>query len=333
MSINPDQHQQSSPCDHQKSCNNLAEPSSSALLCVLKSTYPGNYKIKKHGKSFNFAQYFIPRKHACAIKELYEICRLIDNIADCPKTDITVKENQLSHIQDLILDHNDGDSIHLSNHHTIRKKTLCTLVIGAQYDLNIEQILTMDNLMEYCYHVAGTVGLMMCDLMNITDQKARHHAIDLGIAMQLTNIARDVYKDAKLGRIYLPSEVVGKLHTEQLIRENQSIEPTLSSGIRHILHQADQFYASGFTGLRYIPYANRFGIYIAAKLYQTIGKKVLKNNPYQPHNHAYVPLWEKQLIALQCIIRFIRKPSHLETKKNYDTNQLYRNLTFYQDTP
>ena len=97
--------------------------------------------------------------------------------------------------------------------------------------------------------------------------------------MQLTNIARDVYKMQELAESTTKSEVVGKLHTEQLIKENQSIEPTLSNGIRHILHQADQFYASGFTGLRYIPYANRFGIYIAAKLYQALNRqKVLKTS-------------------------------------------------------
>lgn len=333
MTKNHYQHQSPPSCSYDKLTDTVAAPNSQALLSALKFAYPGNYKIKKHGKSFNFAQYFIPRNHAHAIKELYEICRLIDNIADCPQTDRSVKQNQLSHIQDIILSQHDEDSVHLTKNHKIKKKTLCTLITGAQYDLSIEQILTLDSLIEYCYHVAGTVGLMMCDLMNITDQKARHHAIDLGIAMQLTNIARDVYKDAKLGRIYLPSELVGKLDTKQLIKENQSIEPTVSSGIQHILHQAEQFYASGLTGLKYITYANRFGIYIAAKLYQAIGRKVLKNGPYQPHSHAYIPLWEKQLITLRCIIQFIRKPSRLGNDENYDTNQLYRNLTFYQDTP
>ena len=96
-------------------------------------------------------------------------------------------------------------------------------MLGQQSDLSHTQPKSIDELIVYCYRVAGIVGLMVCDALEVKNIKIRQYAIDLGIAMQLTNICRDIKEDAAMGRIYLPQDLVGNLRANQVNIPNKKI--------------------------------------------------------------------------------------------------------------
>ena len=139
----------------------------------------------------------------------------------------------------------------------------------------------MKDLLIYSYRVAGTVGLMMSKILMVNDRRALKGAIDLGIAMQLTNIARDVVVDAKMGRRYLPGSWVNDMTPEEILQaaenpdgENAAI---ISSAVRRLLALAEDYYASGRRGLSYLPARAHFAIGVAAKVYRQIGIQLLRS--------------------------------------------------------
>ena len=300
------------------------------LLGDLKNRFPGNYQLKKHGKSFNFAQYFIPKSEAKAIQSLYEICRLIDNIADCTASSREQRLHKLTMIEQTITKHNHASQITIDGEHTIKTKSLHVLLQGARHDVTVNQLESMNDLIEYCYQVAGTVGLMMCDLMQIHSRQARLHAVDLGIAMQLTNIARDVWQDRLLGRVYLPKTLVGTCNIEQINNPSDALSQQINTAIEQLLQQAQQFYCSGFIGLRYIPKKYRYAIYVAAKLYQAISPEITKSERYCKPEKAFVSLPKKCLIATQCYVRYISATCNPESCLQPQDHALFRNLAFFE---
>ena len=309
-----------------------AQPQANTLLAHLKQTFPGNYQIKKHGKSFHFAQFFIPKSATCAIHSLYEICRLIDNIADCSVTNHSHTLDKLDQVKHCIDKYDQDGTTIITDRHQVNTASLRLLLSGARRDVSMTQIATMDQLIEYCYQVAGTVGLMMCDLMKIESTQARLHAIDLGIAMQLTNIARDVWQDSLLERIYLPAEYIGICQSSDIRLEKGGHKAEIEKSIQELLNQANIFYKSGFNGLKFVPSEYRLAIYIAAKLYQRIGHQIKRDTPYCRPQKAYVPLAQKCFLAAQCALRYWSTPAYPETVTQPLDSDLFRNLTFFEST-
>ena len=127
----------------------------------------------------------------------------------------------------------------------------------------------------YAYQVAGTVGLMMAPILGREDQRADAFAVDLGIAMQLTNIARDVLEDAEMGRRYLPESWVGDLQPSRIVAlaktpsANEAVAVT--TAVKKLLNLADDYYKSGMEGFSYLPLRAHISIAIAAHVYRQIG--------------------------------------------------------------
>ena len=121
----------------------------------------------------------------------------------------------------------------------------------------------------------------MCCVLNTSNPKAKPHAVDLGIAMQLTNIARDVIVDAKMGRRYLPGSWVNNMTPEQILAtaDNPKGEDAaiISSAVRRLLSLGEEYYASGRVGLSYLPARAHFAIGVAAKVYRQIGIQLLRS--------------------------------------------------------
>jgi phytoene synthase len=111
-------------------------------------------------------------------------------------------------------------------------------------------------------------------VLDVTDASASAFAIDLGIGMQLTNICRDVQEDARMGRRYLPSEVIGKVSLQELVDPPLTQQGRLRVGMEYLLNLADEYYHSGESGLPFLPLRARHGILIAAKVYRAIGVKL-----------------------------------------------------------
>lgn len=135
-------------------------------------------------------------------------------------------------------------------------------------------------LVRYCYRVASTVGLMMCGVLGVRCREALPHAIDLGIAMQLTNICRDVAEDAARGRVYLPAERLRSagIDPEDVVRGTADPE-RVASVVRSVLALADRYYRSADGGMRDIPWRFRPAILVASRTYRAIGVRLRRRRP------------------------------------------------------
>ena len=131
--------------------------------------------------------------------------------------------------------------------------------------------------------MAGTVGLMMSKILDVNDPRALAHAIDLGIAMQITNICRDVTEDAHLKRRYLPASLIGNVEPAQLLNPDLATQGQLRATLKSLLQLADQYYKSGYEGLCFITLRSRLSIAIASSLYRQIGLILKKQQLQSPH--------------------------------------------------
>ncbi len=271
-----------------------------------------NY-LSIYAKSFNWSGFFLPKKIYLKCSKLYDFCRTIDNVAD-QDANLDLKKKELREFRIKFENKDYKDQIikniwELIDEFNISKKIIDDLFDGVESDLKNEvRIKTEKELLVYSYRVAGTVGLMMAKIFNIKKKESLQRAIDLGIAMQLTNIARDVIEDEKKNRVYL-------------IR-NSKDEFT---DIRNIILRADTFYNSSFVALKDIPLSCRFSIIVARRVYRQIGKKILgkKNiDSYRKAGKIYVSNFGKIIQTifslLDLIILFCIKSKRYEKENEYN---------------
>ncbi len=232
-----------------------------------------NY-LSIYAKSFNWSGFFLPKKIYYKCSVLYDFCRTLDNIADQNK-DLEIKKRELGQFRNKFEQKNQEDKViknmwDLMNEKNISKKIVEDLFDGINSDLKKEvKIDTEKELLIYSYRVAGTVGLMMAKIFGVKKKESLQRAIDLGIAMQLTNIARDVVEDEKKNRVYL-------------IKSSND----LFKNIKNIILKADSFYESSFEGIKDIPLNSRFSIIVARRVYRQIGKKILSKKDIESYREA-----------------------------------------------
>ena len=251
-----------------------------------------NY-LAQFAKSFNWAGFFLPKNvyHDCS--RLYAFCRVLDDLVD-EKTNLELREQRFDEITNIykktyeldnddrkILNQNEhglivNDVIELAYNNNIKRIILDDLIEGVGSDLKQKVYLrSVKDLLVYSYRVAGTVGLMMAKILNVSDTRSLKGAIDLGIAMQLTNIARDVIEDKKMNRQYIKPDF-------------ENIEATLKL--------ADMFYESSYTSIKKIPFKYRFAIIVARRVYREIGRKIIQKRNmenYEKSGKIYVNNFEK----------------------------------------
>jgi len=176
------------------------------------------------------------------------------------------------------------------------------------------------HLMQYCYQVAGTVGLMMCKVLNTDHPEAEPFAIDLGMAMQLTNICRDVQADALVDRRYLPSALVNGLAPSELIQPSEEHKHLVKQAVATLLDLADDYYQSGEKGLSYLPFRARLAILVAARLYREIGQKLRRQQCEYWHQRIVVSKAKKFMLTLEVLliapltVKFWRYPSRHDAR-------------------
>ena len=231
--------------------------------------------LAQRGQSFHWARRLLNSRHAERATRLYGFCRRIDDVAD-EATDAAAAHAALAVIRLALQtgecdDAETADMLQLMRACSIDPAIPLELIRGVEGDLGEVRVADMDELLRYCYRVAGTVGLMMTAALDVTAPDALPHAIDLGIAMQLTNICRDVREDALLGRRYLPATLVGPLEPAALVDPTMSVRAAVTHALRMLLDTADRLYASGEQGLRYLPGGASTGILVAARVYRGIG--------------------------------------------------------------
>ncbi len=260
--------------------------------------------LKKEGKSFYWASFFLPYSSKINAGTLYSICRYFDNIADKDTIDKSLffqeSINEIKYNKDNIV------NIFLKKNN-INIFIFIDLIHGFIIDQNHVFIKTKSELIKYSYHVAGTVGLMMSNLIGVKNKKALPCAVDLGIAMQLTNIARDIHEDAKMKRIYIPIDWIPNLNLSVLsgkIEINAEQEKQFVNAVNRLIDLSECFYNNGFSGLKYIPLRSRIAIFVAANIYRGIGIKIKKDVKKYFRKRAYLNLFEKTLITFHSLIKF-----------------------------
>jgi len=263
--------------------------------------------LKKNGKTFHFASFFFSSTHHAAAAQLYGICRQLDDIADLSTNHVLALDRLNAAHHALIR----RDTAHpliyeaLAIKPSINLQALEQLILGVQSDVGKVRLKNEDELLQYSYQVAGTVGLMMCDIFMVHDPRARLHAVDLGIAMQLTNIARDVMEDAHNDRRYLPASLVGDMSPETILKPSSHEVECLKNAVRTLLHQAELRYASGFSGLPFLKPRARLAILVAGMAYREIGINLARRNFDLWTDRVYTSGRQKVLIALRGIFRYL----------------------------
>tara|TARA_B100000768_G_scaffold151569_1_gene146832 strand:+ start:14 stop:865 length:852 start_codon:yes stop_codon:yes gene_type:complete len=228
-----------------------------------------NY-LSIYARSFNWAGFFLPKKTYLKCSALYDFCRTIDNIAD-EDDKLDIKKNNFSNFKNNFNNKNYNNPIiknmwDLVNHYNISQKIIDDLFDGIESDLKKEvQLSSNKELLIYSYRVAGTVGLMMAKILNVKNRNALKSAIDLGIAMQLTNISRDVVEDARNNRSYIVANF---------------------NSIKDTLKLAELFYESSFASIKEIPFNFRFSILVARRVYKKIGSNILKKKDMNSYNNS-----------------------------------------------
>ena len=261
--------------------------------------------LKTNGKSFHWAGKFLPKECINRAAELYSFCRILDDIADNGEINSL---KYLSNIRSSIKKKTFAD---LENINSIKypkflnsssKKVVIDLIDGLILDQRAILFKKEEELIRYSYHVAGTVGIMMCDALRCDNSLAKSFAIDLGIAMQLTNIARDVLEDAKMGRRYLPGTWVQNISPKEIVLAAKTNDlkkiHIISKGIKKLLILAEQYYFSGEKGFIFLPFNTRVAISVASGVYREIGVQLENENYNWQNGRQVTSIYKKIKISL-----------------------------------
>ena len=249
--------------------------------------------LKKHAKSFYWASFFLSSNTLNKSSSLYNFCRTLDDIVD--------DDNNLDVKKKIFLKFKkDFESRNLNNQiikdmwsvidsENISKQIVIDLFDGVESDLKEKVVInSKKDLLVYSYRVAGTVGLMMSKILKVKNKEALKGAIDLGIAMQFTNIARDVCEDKARNRQYVDHDFLA---------------------IQEIISESQIFYENSFNSINDIPIRSRFSVIVARRIYRKIGDYILKQKNIDNFNKAgkiYVPMVEKIIQTFLSVFDFIK---------------------------
>ncbi|MBT5387247.1 MAG: phytoene/squalene synthase family protein [Porticoccaceae bacterium] len=267
--------------------------------------------LARHGKSFYWASLFLGRSIADRAAALYQFCRFVDDLAD---GDLPQRQESLEDIRARL----SGAScaagpeveafIKLASENNIPLAAARELLDGMLRDQQPTAVLDQAELLRYCHAVAGTVGLMMCRVLNCQHARADAFAIDLGVAMQLTNIARDVLEDATMGRRYLPASWVNLAPAEIAEAGIESRQP-VSRAVEQLLDLAEEYYRSALLGIHLLPFRSRFAITVALRVYRQIGFLLRRRNLHWWLGRVFVGKPEKVLVSLRSLVDL--RPMHV----------------------
>ncbi len=185
---------------------------------------------------------------------------------------------------------------------------------------------TWEDLSLYCFRVAGVVGLMMCHIMSLRDETKLDKAVQLGQAMQLTNICRDIKEDEQMGRCYIPQEILEKHRIAQASTKTRSDRERLFPAVIDLLDRAEASYEEAWLGLPYLPFKASLCIAIAMELYRGIGKKILTIGPEALNQRVWLSGSHKTSLVLKTMIRFFFASPWWKTLFTWGRRPLIRTL-------
>ena len=303
--------------------------------------------IKKHSRSFSLAARLLPAGVRTDVEKLYAWCRWCDDAVD-EASDVDAARKRLELLRaDVHRIYAGENPQHPASNwlgdvalrYRIPIELPLDLLSGMETDTGNPVMASVDDLILYCYQAAGTVGLMMCHIMGVTNPAALTKAKSLGMAMQLTNIARDVDEDWRSGRRYLPRDWLSLVPGKDLKPTNVQVR----SAVKELLNLADELYVQGHEGLALLPNDVRFAIRLAGSVYREIGNEIFRRDFAVMNGRAFVSRRQKMFLFGKCfadeltfrfrqIIRLIEKPItqfKFFTNLYLQENNLMKNETRY----
>ena len=261
--------------------------------------------LARQGRSFHWARRLLGATHADRATRLYAFCRRLDDLVDEAASPEEARVALAAADRAIAIGRSDdpvlSDGLALMRECGIESGIVRELIAGMASDAETVRMADEAELLRYCYRAAGTVGLMMCRVLDAPEPAAAAHAVDLGIAMQLTNLCRDVAADARMGRRYLPASLVGDITPAALIEPSPALQPTLRAAVARLLTLAETYYASGEAGLPFLPVRARAGILVAGRVYRAIGHRLTACEHAYWEGRAFVPDWRKATITLTAL--------------------------------
>jgi 15-cis-phytoene synthase len=262
--------------------------------------------LARGSKSFALAARVLPPSCRDDVAVLYAYCRRADDlIDDAPAAEQPARIEALSaELASVYAREPQTDPVlaefqRVVLHYAIPEGYPRALLDGFRSDVGVVRIGTVSELLLYAHRVAGVVGLMSCRLFGVLDARALEHANHLGIAMQLTNVCRDVAEDWGKGRVYLPSELLGSAAGAPLDLQSAT---RVELALRRLLELADRYYASGDQGIPALPLRVAIAVRAARLVYAAIGARIAAQG-YDVHaGRAVVPGFRKLLLVARAVV-------------------------------
>jgi len=266
----------------------------------IESAYKYCEKITRfHAKSFYFAAKFLPKLKRKAVYPIYAFCRHVDDeideISEGGENDaIRAIENWKQKLEDVFESRQEVSTDKrpktenrnlvftawkdLLKTYKIPPNLPLELMQGVLMDTQLKRYETFEELYVYCYRVASTVGLMSSEILGYSDAKALEYAEAMGIAMQLTNILRDVKEDAAMNRIYLPQEDLRKFDVSEKQIFASELNENFVEMMRFQIARARNFYLKGEKGIALLERDSRFTVLLASRIYSRILDEIERQN-------------------------------------------------------
>ncbi len=306
----------------------------------------GKKTIKQGSKSFALASLLFGREMQADAQMLYAWCRHCDDVIDgqsmgedAPDAEMTAAERQrrLDQLCENTRRSLDGEHIgepafdafaEVAARHRLPEQYPFDLLAGFALDAAEARYETLDDTMRYCYGVAGVVGIMMAILMGVDrdDEETLDRACDLGLAFQLTNICRDIYDDARAGRIYVPAALLGAegVAADPVSVLNDDNKQSVWRVAISLLDSADDYYASASAGVRRLPPRAAAAVAAARNIYRDIGRRIKEGGPDVWRTRVAVPGPRKGMLAVSGLVTGAPASMFLKSVKTPPRGALWR---------
>lgn len=258
-----------------------------------------DHVTKSHSRTFMMASSLLPRAKRRGARALYAFCRVCDDLVDAPEEGSDPREaleqwrHQVLHVQ------SSGDDpvavawADTRARYQIPWRYAEQLMAGVAQDLGKTRYQTFDELAEYCYGVASTVGLMAMHIIGFQDSRTIPYAVKLGVALQLTNVLRDVGEDWRNGRLYLPQVELAAFDLGEEDIDAGVVDDRWRNLMRFQLDRTRQLYDEALPGVALLDADGRFAITAAAQLYRSILDDIEANDYDVFRRRAHVTTWGK----------------------------------------
>jgi len=268
---------------------------------------------RRYAKTFYFTSHILPREKRMAAYAVYGFCRYVDNVTDAAadhadRSALAISLTALRQELDAIYDNALGRTSWSAFRETvlrygIPREYFHTLIRGVEMDLVKSRYQTFEELEEYCYCVASVVGLIMTRIFGSSSERARTPAVDLGTAMQLTNILRDIGEDQRMGRVYVPQEELARFGVSGEDLAAGRVTEQFAALMRFQIERARELYRRAASGIPYLTNdGSRYCVQLMGTTYAGILDAIEQNGFDVFTRRAYVPLRRKVAIAFRHLL-------------------------------